>query len=120
MLGNAWPGILDAQVLAAKGRAAHRHGDGTALGRELDRVGQEIEADLADGALIGPELRQREIEVLDDLEALVLGAKAHQATAISRDIGEGDRRLMQFVAPGLDATDVEDLVDQIEQVLTAL
>ena len=37
-----------------------------------------------------------------------------------RGVRLGNRRLMQLVAAGLDATDVDDIVDEIEQVLTAL
>ena len=40
--------------------------------------------------------------------------------AILDHFGERDRRLMQLVAARLDAADVENLVDQIEQVLAAL
>ena len=42
-----------------------------------------------------------------------------QVPALLDDVGEVDRLLVQLVAPGLDARQVEDLVDEIEEVLAA-
>ena len=94
--------------------------DGAAGGGELDRVRQEVEADLAHGALVGPRAAAGRLELLDDPQALVLGAEPHQPLAVLGDVGERDRRLVQLVAAGLDAGDIENLVDEIEQVLAAL
>src|SRR6185295_18076347 len=109
-----------AEILAAERSLPDGHGDGAARGGELYGVRQEIEADLAHGALIDPKLRQGRIKILDDLKALVLCAKPHQPVAIRDDISERHWPLVQLITAGLDAADIENLVDEIEQMLAAL
>src|SRR4029079_17073455 len=117
---NAGSSVFHAEILATERSPPDGHGDGAARGGELYGVRQEIEADLAHGALIDPKLRQRRIKILNDLEALVLGAAPHQPVAIHDDVGEGHGPLVQLITAGLDAADVENLVDEIEQMLAAL
>ena len=57
VLGNARPGILDAQELPSGLGLADGERDRSARRGELDRIRQEVEADLAHGPLISPELR---------------------------------------------------------------
>ena len=120
MLWDARAGVFYAERLAAESGAVDGECNGPARGGELDGVRQEVEANLADGTLVRPELRQVRLERLDDRQALALGPEPHQTVAILDHVGERHWRLMQLVAAGLDATDIEDLVDEIEQVLTAL
>ena len=94
--------------------------DGAAARGELQGVRHQVEADLANGALVGPELRQVASKLSTILQALALGAQPQQAVAVLDDLGEVDRLLVQLVAAGLDAGEVEDLVDEMEQVLAAL
>src|SRR3990170_3429741 len=114
VLGDAWPRVLHAQELAASPGASDLQRDGPSGRRELDGVGQEVEADLADGALVGPKLRQVRLEGLDDLEPLVFGAEPYEPMTILDYVGQVERSFVQLVAPCFDAADVENLVDEIE------
>ncbi len=76
VLGNAGPGVLDDHVLTAGGGPAHLQPDLAALRRELDGVGQEVEADLADGALVRPQARQVRLERFVNGDVAVLGAQS--------------------------------------------
>src|SRR4029079_9682735 len=110
VFGNARAGVLHAQELTAGAGAPDLQRDGAARGGELDGVGEQVEADLADGALVGPKLRQVFLERLDDLEPLALRPQPHQPVTILDQFGEIDGRLVQFVAAGLDAAAVQNVV----------
>src|SRR4029077_14559982 len=58
VLRNARPGSLDAQALPAGLGFADGERDRSAGRGKLDRIRQEVEADLAHGPLIRPELRK--------------------------------------------------------------
>src|SRR5262245_31997987 len=74
VLGNARPGILDAQKLPSGLGLADGERDRSARRGELDRIRQQVEADLAHGPLVGPELRKFRLELLDDAKGFGLGA----------------------------------------------
>ena len=60
------------------------------------------------------------LEHLVDGDQPVLGAQLHQMMAILHHVDERDRFLVQFVAAGLDARQIEDFVDQAEQMLAGI
>src|SRR5262249_3306567 len=116
VLGNTGPGILDAEILPARSGPADLEPDFTALWRELDGVAQEVEADLANGALVRPQARQFRLEQFVNDKTAILGAHLEQVAALADHAGERDRFLVELIAAGLDTREVENLVDQPEQV----
>jgi hypothetical protein len=71
--GNARPVIGDRNILRAIAAVQPdlQH-DIAALGRELHRIGEEIQDHLPDGALVGPDLRQVRLDGLANNLALSL------------------------------------------------
>ena len=116
LLGDAGAGVLDAHVLAARGGPADFEPDLAALRRELDGVGQKVEADLPHRALVAPQPRQVGLEHFVDGDAAIAGAQLQQMMAILDHAVERDRFLVELVAAGLDARQIEDLVDEVEKV----
>ena len=78
---------------------------------------EEVEHDLPDRALVAPELGRLSAEAEGQLDALGLGADLDHAPAVLGDIDERHRLLVELVLAGLDAREVEELVDEVEQVL---
>ncbi|MNT36124.1 hypothetical protein D3C72_1721860 [compost metagenome] len=103
-------------MAAARGPAGF-HEDFAALRREFHGVGKQVEDDLANGFFIGPDLRQAVFELLGNPDILGAGAKLDHADAILGDFQHRDRFFVEVIAAGLDARQVEDFVDEIEQVL---
>src|SRR6185312_16274449 len=116
VLGDAGAGVFHAQILAARGGPADLEPDLAALGGELDRIGQQVEHDLAYRALVAPDSRHALLEHLVDGDAAARGAQLQEMVAIGDDIDQRDRFFVQFVAAGLDAVQIEYLVDEVEQV----
>ena len=54
------------------------------------------------------------------MQPLALRAQVQQAQAVLDDIGEADRLFVQLVAAGLDAGQVQDLVDELQEMPAAL
>jgi len=79
--GDAAAGVLDAQILPARRGPADLQPDLAALRRELDRVGEQIEHDLADGALVAPYPRHAVLEHFVDGDAAAGGAQLQQMVA---------------------------------------
>ena len=116
ILGDAGAGVLDAEILPARGGPADLEPDLAALRGELDRVGQQVEHDLARGALVAPDPRHALFEHLVDGDAAAGRAQFQQMMAVGHDMHQRDRFLVEFVAAGLDPRQIENLVDQVEQV----
>ena len=117
VLGDARPIVLDRDVLAAAGRPADADAHFAAARRELDGVGQEVERDLAQRPFVGQHARQGGLELGNEANVLVARLELHQVAALLGDVLEIDRLFLQLVAPGLDAGQVEDLVDEVQQML---
>ena len=60
------------------------------------------------------------VELQHHLQALALGAQCQQTMAVLGDVDEPHRLLVQLVAAGLDARQVEDLVDELQEVAAAV
>ena len=99
----ARPGVLDAHVLAAGRGPADLHPNLAALWRELDGVGQKVEADLAHRALVAPQLWQIGLEHFVDGDAAIAGAQFQKMMAILDD-----------------ARQIEDLVDEVQEMHTGI
>src|SRR4029453_4759294 len=69
LFGDAGTIVLDAQILPAGSGPAHLEPDIAALRGELDRVGQQIEHDLAGRAFVAPDPRHAVLEHLMDGDA---------------------------------------------------
>src|SRR5690606_686701 len=85
--------------------------------REFHGVGQEIERNLAQRTLVSKEARQVALELLDDANILVARLQFHQMAALLNDMNQRHRLLIELVAPGLDARQIEDFVDEMQQML---
>ena len=90
-----------------------------AVRREFDRIGQQVEHDLAHRALVHPDARQMRLDSFADGDLALARAQCEQVPAILDDAGERHGVLAQFVASGLDARQVEDLVDERQKMLAA-
>ena len=66
------------------------------------------------------ETRQIRLELLDDAQVLVVRLQLHQVAALLDDMQKLHRLLVELIATGLDARQVEDLVDQVEQMLAGI
>src|SRR5262245_28691602 len=119
LLGDARPRVLNAEHLPTVWRAGDGERDAAAARRELQGVGQEVEADLADGALVGPDWLQALGEFRRHLQALALRAQGQEAVTFLDDLAQPDGLLMQLVATGLDPGEIEDFVDELQQVAAA-
>src|SRR6266581_2932179 len=102
-------------LLAAADPQAHR-----AMGRELDRVAQQIEQDLADALFVAAhEWRQVRIELERELQAFGLRApQAHPDRGIHQ-ASQAERHLLDFHHPGLELGEAQDVVDDAEQRIDA-
>ncbi len=92
-------------------------GDLAGLRRELDGVRQEVQHDLPYGALVAPQLGQVRGIVEAELDALGLGPDFDHAPAILGDVDERDGFLVELVLARLDAAEVEQFIDEVEEVL---
>ena len=94
------------------GVAARAHVDAAAVGRELDRVGQQVEQDLLELALVGDDLAELRVARRAERDAVPLRALAHQRHRVGERGRQVERRKLELHAPGLDLRQVEDVVDQ--------
>ena len=103
---NSGPGIAHSHILTAAGRPADPDLDRAAWRRELDRVRQQVQDYLTNGALVGPDPRQIGLDRLFDRDVPFFRAERQQMPAILDDMIERDRFFLEFEASGLDpATD---------------
>ena len=120
VLRDARAVVAHGNHLSAVAAAPDGEHDLARLRRELDRVREQVERDLANGAFIAPQPWQavggdNEAEV----DALGFRADVDHPPAVPGDIDEGNGLLMELVLARLDAAEVEQLVDEVEQVLPA-
>ncbi len=91
--------------------------DLAALWGELDGVREHVEDHLPDRALVGPDSWQRLVDQRLDGLSLGAGAQVHHVRAVFDDVAERQRFLVEFVATRLDARQVENFVDEVQEVL---
>ena len=91
-------------------------GDTAMFGRELDGIGQKIEQDLLNCALVAPHQRRLLVDGVFQGGVGVLGAPLHQLQCVLGDVAQILFAFFQFPAAGLDLGQVENVVDQRQQV----
>ena len=116
--GDADAGVhhLEAGDLAAPGHAqAH-----LALVGELHRIGQQVDEDLAQALGVGGDHgRQPPLHLEVEGQALGPGLHADELHDLREEVGEGHLGLFELELAGLDAGQVQQAVDQLQQVLAA-
>ena len=74
---DADAGVLH-RDLDARRVLLRRHGHAAAIGSELDRVGEEVQHDLLELALVGPERPEVLVDLEREIDPVALGALAHE------------------------------------------
>jgi hypothetical protein len=101
-------------------RVVDRDGDGAAVGRVADRVRHQVDDDLVDLVGVGRDRADRQDRGLDGL-VLAIGQRPQLGDRVGGDGAQLDLRAGQARAAGLEAREVEHLVDQpLEPVGVAL
>ena len=95
------------------------HADEPLVG-ELSRVGDQIQEDLADAPLVGDDRRQVGGYGLLEFDGLVLDQRDGGGHHPADDLLQVHWPELQFHLAGLDLGDVQDIVDQAQEVLTAV
>src|SRR5437899_4772708 len=113
---DADPGVADRDLEPA-GIAMRRYVDAAAVGRELDRVGQEVDEDLLHLALVGLNVAQRRIDAHLQSDIVPLRTLAHQRHRIGERRSDIECRQVELHPARLDLRQVEDVVDESQQVL---
>ncbi len=114
--GDADARVGDAQM-AELPFGADAHGHAPPSGRELDRVGQQVEQDLLQGATVGVEEHRR--GAIRSVPSAIPPAAARSASSSthSRTIGAAsDALAVQLELTGLDLRHIQDVADQIQQM----
>ena len=102
-------------ALARERLAAHGDDDLAALG-ELDRVGEQVEQDLAQPGQVGADRRRHvALEDVGDVETLLGRARADQVERRLDALAQVERMRLDVHPPGLDLREVEDVVDDRQQ-----
>jgi hypothetical protein len=86
--------------------------DPAAFGRELQRIGQQVEQDLFHLALVGGDRAHAGAHVERHRHAVARGGSAHERQRVVEHVGQAERRQVKFDPAGLDLGKVEDVVDQ--------
>ena len=88
----------------------------------LDGVGEEVEQHLHEPLPVGVHERvARRASVLDERDAALLRERAHEPERLVQHRRErAPARARSFCAPGLDARDLQHLVDEVQQVPAGL
>ena len=110
----------EADAAVSGRRARHRQHDLAALG-ELDRVGEQVEEDLAQPRQVGAD-RHRDIafEHVRRVEVLLGCAHADEIERRLDAIAQVERMRLDVHPPGLDLREVEDVVDDREERVPAV
>ena len=108
--------VLDGEVEAAGLRpGAYAHGH-RALVAELDRVADQVEQDLAELAAVAlHRVGQRGIDLGHQREPAHRGARALHREDVVYRVAQAERHVVDVHAAGLDAGEVEHVLEQLEQ-----
>src|SRR5207248_4800381 len=106
---DADPGVADRDLEPA-GIAMRRYVDAAAVGRDLDRVGQQVDEDLLHLALVGLHLAQPLSDAHAQCNIVTLIALAHQRHRIGECRSDIECRQVELHPARLDLRQVEDVV----------
>ena len=115
---NAGTGISDGkgQSRFAIVEAAISHGDRHTAGvGELDAVADQIDQHLAQPDRVDQHHRRRRVDVGGDVDPLAMGAGSDQFDDVLDERFQPSRLGMQFEPTGLDAREIQHVVDQAEK-----
>ena len=115
--GNADAGIGDGKNDAVAGRPPANH-DPAACRRKFDGIGQQVERDLLKCAAIGSQFQLRRYS-RGDLQCLVFSACGNDAHCVVKQRIKTDIVEIEPKPACLDLRHVEDIVDDLEQILSA-
>src|ERR1700741_668982 len=87
---------------------------------DLDRVGEQVEADLLELALVGLECAEPLVDLERKRDAVALRPLAHQRHRVRQRARQVEARELEVHAPGLDLREIQDVVDQREEVAAGL
>src|SRR5207237_3457274 len=87
-----------------------------AVGRELERIRQEIQEDLLDLALVGADRADALVDVPAQRDAAAAGALAHEGQGVVDGGGQIELDDLQLHASGLDFREIEDVVDERQEM----
>ena len=85
--------------------------------RELHRVGQQVEHDLLEAELVGPDLFHSGLDHDVDRDAVLGRPLAHEGVRVLQGVVHREGARLEVHPTGLDLGQVQDLVEQLEQVL---
>ena len=102
--GDAHVAALDAQI------------DPAAARRELDGVGEQVDEDLLNRALVGEDVAAFARHRHGERDALAVGGDLHEAQRLAGDVLQIERLLAEIELAGLDLRHVENAVDEFEQM----
>ena len=117
--GHAGSGVAHAQPDAARARRDRRDQD-PALARELDGVGDIVQQDLPQPALIASDASEPRGDPPSDLQALFGGPGRGQLADPAQEVLEADVARLDLDGGGPEPGEVQQLVDQAQQVLARL
>ena len=86
--------------------------------RELDRVAQEVEQNLAKPGRIAHQIGvDARVDLAGECQALLVGPRGHHLAHFLQVIAQGKADLLQIQLGGLHLRKIEDVVDQVKKVV---
>ena len=112
------PGPVSCTVTSASSPSTPcLHVDGAAVDVELDGVREQVEDDLLQAQLVGPDVVEARLDLQREGHvAAARRARGPWTSPCSRTATRETRRRLELHPPRLDLRQVEDLVDQLQQV----
>ena len=116
--GNADPAVLNGKPDEAAVAAFFDFQDDAAGFGKLDGIAQQVDQYLPDAAGIAVQpRRQCGVEMAAQVQALAVGLVAEQGQGGVDDFLQVEVAVVHFEAPGFEAGEIQDVVDQFQQVL---
>jgi len=94
------------------------HGDLAIVGGELHRIGQKVDRDLLHGAAVGND-RDRAADIGIHCQVLVFCPAGDDAQGLGQGLRQVERLVIELHASGFDLRHVENIVDDVQQVVSA-